>query len=54
MIITFYKDYKILFKVKDIHDFTKCSTGDVDITLNDETNIIIKREQYDWFGCCVE
>ncbi len=54
MTITFYKDFRKSVIIPNVHDFTKCSTGDVIITYFNGNEITIKREQYDYFGCCVE
>ena len=54
MTITFYKDIKIALVITDVHDFTKCSTGDVYITFNDGSDLIVAREQYNFFGATIK
>ena len=53
MKMTFYKDFNIAIVITNVKTFTKCSTGDVQITLTDSTTIEIKKEQYNFFGATI-
>lgn len=50
MVITFYKELNIKTIIEDVREFVRCSTGDVIITFNDNSEKTIKREDYTFFG----